>query len=78
MKQMHKELARAVLAYDEAIQSCSDDPEKMSSFCTTQGDNLDDLYFRMMEIARFILSQPEPTNTLPPNVVPWKKGDTNG
>jgi hypothetical protein len=78
MKQMHKELARAVLAYDEAIQSCADDPETMSSFCTAQGDNLDDLYFRMMEYARFILSQPEPTNDLPPNVIPWKKGEENG
>lgn len=78
MKQMHKELARAVLAYDAAIQLCADDPEKMTSFCTSEGDNLDDLYFRMMEYARFILSQPEPTNNLPPNVVPWKKGDANG
>lgn len=77
MKQMHKELARAVLAYDAAIQLCADDPEKMASFCTTQGDALDDLYFRMLEYARFILSQPEPTNNLPPNVIPWKKGEEN-
>lgn len=78
MKQMHKELARAVLAYDAAIQLCANDPEQMSSFCTAEGDRLDDLYFRMLEIARFILTQPEPTNNLPPNVIPWKKGDANG
>jgi hypothetical protein len=78
MKQMHKELARAVLAYDIALQQCGGDPVAMTSFCTAEGDHLDDLYFRMMEYARFILSQPEPTNDLPPNVIPWKKGDQNG
>jgi len=36
--------ARAAVAYDHAIRSCADSPEKMASFCTAQGDNLDTLY----------------------------------
>jgi len=80
MKFIHKDLARAVLAYDHAVQSCGDDPEKMVSFCTIEGDHLDDLYFRMIELARFILTQPEAASegTLQAQILKWKKGDTNG
>jgi hypothetical protein len=46
------ELAEAVREYDEAIRSCANDPEKMASFCTAQGDDLDMLYFRMVNIVK--------------------------
>jgi hypothetical protein len=80
MRFIHKDLARAILAYDQAIQSCADDPEKMASFCTAEGDRLDDLYFRMLELARFILSQPETASegTLQAQILKWKKGEPNG
>ena len=45
-------LADAVLAYDTAIHSCANDPEKMSSFCSAEGDDLDTLYFNMVNAAR--------------------------
>ncbi len=34
----------AAVKYDEAIKECAGDPNKMSSFCTAQGENLDELY----------------------------------
>lgn len=36
--------SRAAVAYDSAIAACGDDPNKMASFCTAQGDDLDSLY----------------------------------
>lgn len=36
--------ARAAIAYDDAIQQCANDPDRMSSFCTAEGDTLDTLY----------------------------------
>jgi hypothetical protein len=48
------ELAAAVEAYDLAIQSCANDPQKMASFCTAQGDTLDTLYAAMLEAAEAI------------------------
>ena len=42
--------AMAAIAYDKAISSCANDPKKMSSFCTAQGDDLDDLYFRWLNL----------------------------
>ena len=36
--------AEAAIAYDLAIQASANDPAKMSSFTTAQGDDLDDLY----------------------------------
>lgn len=44
-------LAAAVKRYDEAIHSCGNDPEKMASFCTAEGDDLDVLYFAMVNLA---------------------------
>jgi len=46
------ELRDAVLAYDAAIQACANDPTKMSTFCSAEGDDLDDLYAAMLEAAR--------------------------
>ena len=42
------EAALAGQAYDRAIRKCANDPEKMASFCTAQGDSLDDLYMDWM------------------------------
>lgn len=49
-------LAEAVLAYDAAIKSCADDPEKMASFCTAEGDDLDKLYFDMVNAAKAVMA----------------------
>lgn len=46
-----KQLAEYVIDYDKVITSCANDPEKMSSFCTAQGEDLDDLYFNMVCVA---------------------------
>jgi hypothetical protein len=46
------ELTNATLAYDTAIFACSNDPDKMSSFCSAQGDDLDTLYADWMAAAR--------------------------
>jgi len=43
--QLAIEACKAAIEYDKAIESCAGDPEKMSSFCTAQGDNLDTLYY---------------------------------
>lgn len=39
-----KTLINRALAYDAAIQECAGDPDRMSSYCTAQGENLDELY----------------------------------
>jgi len=36
--------AVAAIAYDAAIHSCANDPDKMTEFGTAQGDDLDLLY----------------------------------
>lgn len=46
------ELIAAVLAYDAELEACANDPEKMASHCTAQGQTLDDLYARMVGVAR--------------------------
>ena len=38
------EACEASIRYDAAIQSCADDPDKMSSYCAAAGDDLDTLY----------------------------------
>lgn len=44
--------ARAAIAYDEAIASCGNDPAKMSSFCSAEGEDLDALYASWITKAR--------------------------
>ena len=39
------EACQAGIIYSKAIESCANDPEKMASFCTAEGDTLDELYF---------------------------------
>lgn len=46
---------KAAIAYDKAIQSCSNDPEMMASFCTSQGATLDTLYLDWLEKSRYYL-----------------------
>jgi hypothetical protein len=36
--------AKAAVRYDEAIRACANDPKRMASFCTAEGDDLDALY----------------------------------
>jgi len=44
--------AEAAVAYDEAIRQCGNDPDKMASHCTAEGDTLDSLYSEWMVAAR--------------------------
>lgn len=41
---------RAAREYDSAIQQCGNDPERMASFCTAAGTNLDSLYARWQSL----------------------------
>lgn len=51
--------ARAAVRYDEAIQSCANDPEKMSSFCSAEDETLDDLYTDWIDKARAAIAKAE-------------------
>lgn len=61
MSNVHKLLAQSVLAYDAAINHCQGDPESMMAYKNYDGDRIADIYFRMLEQARFVLSQPDST-----------------
>ena len=50
--QLAIDACKAAIEYDKAIESCASDPEKMSSFCTAQGDDLDTLYFGWLAKAK--------------------------
>ena len=49
--------ARCAIAYDAAIQSCANDPDRMSSFCTAEGDSLDALYAAWIDAARAAIAK---------------------
>jgi hypothetical protein len=51
------EAAKAAVAYDAAIQSAANDPEKMSSLCTAEGEDLDLLYARWISLSRAALAK---------------------
>ena len=38
------EATKAGIVYDKAINECANNPDKMATYCTVQGDRLDDLY----------------------------------
>ena len=42
----------AAIRYDAVIQTCANDPERMSSACTAEGDDLDGLYNDWISKAR--------------------------
>ena len=46
----------AAIRYDEAIRACADDPDKMASYCTAEGDDLDKLYDDWMSQSRAALA----------------------
>jgi len=50
------DLARACVAYDDAIRACANDPARMTSFSTAAGDDLDGLYFAWAEKARALIA----------------------
>ncbi len=58
-----KRLAMSVLRYHTAIQSCAGDPQKMVSYCTSQGESLDALYWSMVKAAHKLANLPEPKTT---------------
>jgi hypothetical protein len=49
--------ARAAVAYDAAIQSAANDPNKMSSLCTAEGEDLDALYARWISLSRAAIAK---------------------
>jgi hypothetical protein len=51
------EAAEAALAYDAEIQGCANDPDRMASHCTAQGQTLDDLYERWIALSRAALAK---------------------
>ena len=51
--------AKAAIKYDDEIRKCGNDPDLMSSFCTTEGDTLDTLYLDWQYKCRVALSQCE-------------------
>jgi hypothetical protein len=51
------EACRAAVRYDESIRSCANDPEKMTSFCTSAGEGLDTLYMDWMTKSREALAK---------------------
>lgn len=51
------EACKAALAYDKAIRSCGNDPERMSSFCTVSGEDLDTLYFSWVNKSRSAIAK---------------------
>jgi len=48
--------ARAAIAYDQALEACANDPRKMSSFCTVEGEHLDVLYERWRNLSMSAIS----------------------
>jgi hypothetical protein len=54
------ELTAAAIRYDAAIQSCANDPERMSSVCTAEGDDLDALYDDWIGKARVAMGLTRP------------------
>ena len=50
-------VALAAVAYDDAIQSCANDPKRMASFCTADGDDLDALYACWISASRAALAR---------------------
>ena len=50
----------AGIRYDEAIQSCVNDPEKMASYCTAHGEELDAVYFDWLNKARAAIAKANP------------------
>ena len=46
------EACEAGQAYDEEIQKCGNDPDRMASHCTAQGDTLDALYLKWITLTR--------------------------
>ncbi len=51
LKEELETVVTAALAYDAAIISCANNPEKMATFCTAEGDNLDKLYLDFIQAA---------------------------
>lgn len=52
--------AQAAIEYDAAIAASANDPEKMASFCSAQGDDLDTLYDRWINLSRAALAKVAP------------------
>lgn len=51
------EALEAAAAYDDAIEMCGNSPERMASFCTAEGDDLDALYARWQSLSRAALAK---------------------
>lgn len=51
VKNLALQACQAALDYDKEVRACANDPEKMSSHCTSQGKSLDDLYMTWISLA---------------------------
>lgn len=51
------EACKAALVYDQAIRACANDPDRMSSFCTAEGNDLDALYFAWMSMSQAAIAK---------------------
>jgi hypothetical protein len=49
--------AEAAVAYDAEIQGCANNPDRMASHCTAQGQTLDDLYERWIALSLAALAK---------------------
>ena len=50
------------IKYDKAIESCGNEPKKMSSYCTAEGETLDKLYSKWIESAKQAIIKAEGEN----------------
>lgn len=50
----------AAVCYDKAIRSCANDPDKMASYCTAAGEELDDLYADWVAAAHAAIAKAKP------------------
>lgn len=57
------EACQAAADYDAAIEKCGNDPSKMASFCTAEGDTLDTLYARWQSLAKKVIADNKPKET---------------
>lgn len=48
---------KAAIAYDDAIVACANDPSKMSTYCTAEGQDLDTLYLDWIEKSKLAIAK---------------------
>ena len=49
------EACKAGIEYNNALEACGNDPDKMTSYCTAKGDDLDNVYIEWMNKTRIAM-----------------------